>query len=110
MTKAETIKALERKYHVCINKDYFTGPYFSNELKESFDIYSADGCCYDRVIGYRSLIKTLAEGKESLKRLAKDKWQRELNNALKELELCDDNESADGTREYINTLRGLLAE
>ena len=70
MTKPETIKALEKKYHVHIDKDYYTGPYYDTQLKESFKIYSMDGCKWDNVNGYRSLVKTLAEDREALLKIA----------------------------------------
>ena len=70
MTKIETIKALEKKYHVHIDRDFFYGPYYSDVQHESFKIYSADGCCWDKVIGYRSLVRSLADGKKGLEELA----------------------------------------
>ena len=70
MTKTETIKSLEKRYNVHIDRDTFYGV-FSGKEHETFHIYSADGCCWDKVIGYRSLVKTLAEDKDSLNRIAK---------------------------------------
>ena len=71
MTKKETIRNLEKKYHVIIDKDISYGP-FSNEPNENFKIYSADRSCFDHVIGYRSLVRTLSESKKFLAQLAKD--------------------------------------
>ena len=71
MTKPETIKNLEKRYNVRIERSTFLGAYYSNVERESFRIYSGDGCCWDNVIGYRSLVKTLAEDREALKRLAR---------------------------------------
>lgn len=70
MTKPETIKKLEKRYHCKIdqNWDYKRWPY-KGEF-EYFHIYSLDGCHWDCVIGYRSLIKTLVEDKDALRRLA----------------------------------------
>ena len=69
MTAIETIRNLEKRYHVHIDREFFYMP-LSGERCEDFKIYSADGCCWDKVIGYRSLIRTLAEDKDALKRIA----------------------------------------
>jgi len=69
MTNYETIKKLEKHYHVHIDRDTFWNP-LTQEEKEDFKIYTLDGCCWDKVIGYRSLIHTLAEDKDALRRLA----------------------------------------
>lgn len=69
MTKYETIKNLEKRYHVVITRDTFFDPLSRREC-EDFHIYSKDGCCWDKVIGYRSLIRTLVEDKVALRRLA----------------------------------------
>ena len=69
MTNYETIKKLEKRYHVVITRETFFDPLYRREC-EDFHIYSKDGCCWDKVIGYRSLIRTLAEDKDALRRLA----------------------------------------
>ena len=68
MTKHETIKTLEKRYHVHI--DRYTGydPLYHEEF-EDFHVYTLDGCCWDKVIGYRSLVHMLATDKESLARI-----------------------------------------
>ena len=71
MTKHSTIKALEERYHVHIERDEYLAPYYTGEVRESFHIYSGDGDCWDKVLGYKSLVRTLARDKEALKRLAK---------------------------------------
>ena len=69
MTKTETIKDLEKKYNVHIERyTYWNG--ICGEEREGFVLYSADGCRWDNVLGYRSLRSTLKEDKESLKRIA----------------------------------------
>ena len=68
MTKRETIKKLEKQYGVHIDRDTFFNP-LSMEEHEDFKIYTADGCCWDKVIGYRSLVCTLAEDKDSIKKI-----------------------------------------
>ena len=65
MTSRETIKTLENRYNVFIERNTFWNPLTRHE-RESFNVYSSDGCCWDKVIGYRSLIKALAEGKKFL--------------------------------------------
>ena len=69
MTKYETIKALEKRYHCHINRDTFFDPLYRKEF-ESFSIYSSDGWCWGKVIGYRALIRTLVKDKLELMRLA----------------------------------------
>ena len=69
MTNYETIKTLEKRYHVTITRDIFWMP-LTGEEKEDFQIYTKDGCCWDKVIGYRSLIRTLSRDKDALRRLA----------------------------------------
>ena len=69
MTNPETIKTLEKRYHVHIDREFFYMP-LSGERCEDFKIYTLDGCCWDKVIGYRSLIRTLADDKDALKRIA----------------------------------------
>ena len=69
MTKYETIKTLEKRYHCQIQRSTFYNP-ISGQEQESFIIYSLDGCCWDKVIGYRSLVRTLVEDKVPLRRLA----------------------------------------
>ena len=69
MTSYETIKMLEKRYHVHIDRDTFFDPLWRREC-EDFKVYSMDGCCWDKVIGYRSLIHMLATDKEALKRIA----------------------------------------
>ena len=69
MTKPETIKTLEKRYHVHIDRDFFWMPLSGVEC-EDFKVYTLDGCCWDKVIGYRSLVSMLAEDKEHLKRIA----------------------------------------
>ena len=68
MTNHETIKMLEKRYNVHITRDFFYDP-LSRKEYEDFKIYTADGCCWDKVIGYRSLVHTLASDKESLKHI-----------------------------------------
>ena len=70
MTRTETIRNLEKRYHVHIDREFFYLP-LSCERCEDFKIYTRDGCCWDKVIGYRSLIRTLADDKEALLRIAK---------------------------------------
>ena len=69
MTRQSTIKALEKRYHVHIERETFFDPFYRREC-EDFKIYSLDGCCWDKVIGYRSLIRTLVRDKDALRRLA----------------------------------------
>ena len=69
MTHIETIRNLEKRYHVRIVRETFWMP-LTGEEKEDFKIYTLDGCCWDKVIGYRSLISTLARDKDALKRIA----------------------------------------
>lgn len=69
MTKYETIKNLEKRYHVHITRDTFWNPLTQQE-QEDFHIYTMDGCCWDKVIGYRSLIRTLVNDKVALLRMA----------------------------------------
>ena len=69
MTQLATIKKLEERYHVHICKEEFMAP-FSDTIREKFTVWSADGCPWDNVIGYRSLISMLKEDKASLARLA----------------------------------------
>ena len=83
MVNTETIKNLERRYHVHINKEVSYGPWWNGgKVNELFKVYSADGCHWDSVIGYRSLIHTLAEDKESLNRIYNDVLAR--RNARKQ--------------------------
>ena len=70
MTSRETIKKLENRYLVHIDRDTFWNPLTAEE-KEDFKIYTLDGCCWDKVIGYRSLIHTLATDKEHLLKIGK---------------------------------------
>lgn len=70
MVNAEAIKNLERRYHVHIGKEVAYGPWWSDgKANDMFKIYSADGCHWDTLIGYRNLIHTLSEDKESLNRI-----------------------------------------
>ena len=70
MTKLDTIKDLERKYHVHITCEYvFSRPFGDNTIGEMFKVYSADNCHWDTVIGYRALRSMLKEDKTSLARL-----------------------------------------
>ena len=71
MTKPETIKTLEKRYHVHIDREFYYPPFpWGDETWESFYVYSKDGCCWDKIIGYRSLVRTLARDKDALKRIA----------------------------------------
>lgn len=70
MTKPETIKTLEERYKCHIERETYSKAFFSNEVGESFKIYSKDGCHWSTVNGYKSLIKELADSKQSLRRLA----------------------------------------
>lgn len=69
MTKTKTIKDLEKKYNVHIERYTFWYD-ICGEEREGFVLYSADGCRWDNVLGYRSLRRALKEDKESLKRIA----------------------------------------
>ena len=69
MTNINTIRNLENRYHVNITREFFWMP-LTGEEKEDFKIYTLDGCCWDKVIGYRSLICTLSRDKDALKRIA----------------------------------------
>ena len=60
-----------------------------DEEKEDFKIYSLDGCCWDKVIGYRSLIATLKEDKEALKRIAMRYLARESRSTVRDLYAID---------------------
>lgn len=71
MTKLETIKTLEKRYLVYINRDTFWNPLTNREI-EDFKIYTLDGCCWDKVIGYRSLIHCLVSDKKSLLKIGKE--------------------------------------
>lgn len=70
MTNKATIKNLETRYNVFIERNTFYNP-LTMEDRESFNVYSSDGCCYDKVIGYRSLVRTLSENKKFLTSLPK---------------------------------------
>ena len=71
MTSPETIKKLEKRYGVKITRDIIYYPFpWNADPKEDFHIYTMDGCCWDKVVGYRSLVATLARDKVSLRRLA----------------------------------------
>ena len=70
MTKTETIKTLEKRYKVHIDKDEYWD-FWGQREAESFKIYSADGCKWSNVLGYRSLVHTLKEDKEKLMRIAR---------------------------------------
>lgn len=80
MTRTETIRNLEKRYHVHIDRDFFYMP-LSGERCEDFKIYTRDGCCWDKVIGYRSLIATLARDKASLLRIAKGEEETTLDDS-----------------------------
>lgn len=67
--KSETISALEKRYKVFIDPDEFYDPLI-RQRKTMYRIYSADNCHWDTVVGYPSLVKTLAEDKASLSRIA----------------------------------------
>ena len=71
MTKTETIKKLQKRYHVHIDRETFYSRLSGAEY-EDFKIYTLDGCCWDKVIGYRSLIATLARDKEALAKIYKE--------------------------------------
>ena len=75
MTSRETIKKLENRYHVHIDRETFYDPLWRKEC-EDFKIYTHDGCCWDKVIGYRSLVHTLAEDKEHLLKIHNDRLAR----------------------------------
>ena len=77
MTSHETIKTLEKRYLVHIDRDTFFDPLSMREC-EDFKIYTLDGCCWDKVIGYRSLIHTLATDKTQLLKIGK-KYHKEEN-------------------------------
>ena len=71
MTNYSTIKALEERYMVHIDRDTFWNPLTLTD-GEDFKIYTLDGCCWDKVIGYRSLVHTLATDKENLLKIGKE--------------------------------------
>lgn len=70
MTKPETVKKLEERYHCHITKETKYRPYPWTGEYEVFYIYSMDGCHWETVIGYRSLINELVESQVPLRRLA----------------------------------------
>lgn len=71
MTSPETIRKLEDRYMVHIDRDFFWNPLTAEE-KEDFKVYTLDGCCWDKVIGYRSLVHTLATDKAHLLKIGMD--------------------------------------
>ena len=70
MTKPETVKKLEERYHCHITKETRYRPYPWSGEYELFCIYSMDNCHWETVIGYHTLVKELADSKDALRRLA----------------------------------------